>query len=125
MIHDAGQIRIREHYATEWGSPQNLARCGFSAIAKEKTWLRVEVCVPPAVQDDSRDVPPRIEPGAREHIGKLLTNLPLVFTERGTQHLSSAAVSLICDRHARIGIQHFERKHQFRTATFAIKHGDR
>jgi hypothetical protein len=65
MIHDAGQIRIREHYATEWGSPQNLARCGFSAIAKEKTWLRVEVCVPPAVQNDSRDVPPRIEPGAR------------------------------------------------------------
>jgi hypothetical protein len=34
--------------------------------------------VAPAVQNNSRDVPPRIESGARKHVGKLLADLPLV-----------------------------------------------
>ena len=98
MVHDAGQIGIRERYATEWRSPQNFARCGFSILAEEKAGLRIQVGVSPAVQNDSFNVPPRIKPDAAEHLSELLADFSLVIPERRGQHFSAAAVSLIGGR---------------------------
>lgn len=57
MIHDAGQVGIGERNTPERRGPQNFAGGRLSVGTKEKTGLRIEISVTPAIQDDSRNVP--------------------------------------------------------------------
>ena len=111
MVHDPREVGIGKCDATERRRTQHFAGRRFSILAEEKTGLRVQICVSPAVQDDSRDIPPGVKTRSREHVGELLTNLSLIILERRSQHFTPASVSLIGDRQAGIGIQNLQRKH--------------
>ena len=101
MVHDSRQIGIGKRNATEGRSSQDFAGRRLSVLAEEKAGLRIEIGVPPAVQNDSRDIAPRIKTGAAKHFGKLLADFSFVIPERGCQHFSPAAVSLIGGRQSR------------------------
>src|SRR6476646_2168938 len=98
MVHDARQVSVGKSNPPERSGTQNFAWSGFPIFTKEKTRRRIEISVPPAVQNDACNVSPGVEAGAGKHTGKLLANLPFVFAEWSCQHLSAAPVPLIGDR---------------------------
>ena len=53
MVHDAGQISVGKCNAPERRRSQNFAGRRFSISAEEKAGLRIEIGVPPAVQNDA------------------------------------------------------------------------
>ena len=63
MIHDAGQIRIREGNAAVRIVAQDFSRSGLPIGAKEKSGLGAEIGVAPPVQNDAGDIAPRVESG--------------------------------------------------------------
>jgi hypothetical protein len=71
MIAGTGKIRIRESNPTMRMIAQNIPRRRLAVGAEEKPRLRIHVRMAPAIQNDSRDVPARIESARREHVGHL------------------------------------------------------
>jgi hypothetical protein len=78
MIHNSGEVGVRECYFTEGFFSQNVAGRGLPIFTEKEARLRIQIRVAPAVQNNSSHVPARIESGARKHVGKLLADLPLV-----------------------------------------------
>ena len=61
MVHDSRQICIGKRNAAEGRGSQDFAGRRLSVLAEEKTGLRIEVGVPPAVENDSLNIAPRIK----------------------------------------------------------------
>src|SRR5579884_1496319 len=78
MVHDAGDVRIGERDAPERMVAQHVARPRLPVRTEEESGLRGQVRMPPAIQNDSRNIALRIESRAGEHGRKLLADLPLV-----------------------------------------------
>src|ERR1700733_11500760 len=79
MIHRSRQIRVRKRNPPKRCTPQRLARRRLPIFPKEKSRLRIAVRMPPAIQNNSRDVPLRIESRPAKHEIHLLANPLLVF----------------------------------------------
>jgi len=62
MIHGAGQIRIRKGDAPKRRAAQNLAGRGLSIASKEKSRLRIQIRVSPAIQNDRGKMRPASNP---------------------------------------------------------------
>ena len=75
--------------------PQYIPRRRLAVHTKEKPRLRIHVSVSPAIEDDSRDVPARIEPARREHVAHLLAECFLVLSEGSAEHLGSPPGALL------------------------------
>src|SRR5580700_7147872 len=78
MIHRSCKVGICKGNPSKRSVPQNLARCGPAIAAKEEPRLRTEIGVPPAIQDDPRDVPPRVKACAVKHLAELFAESPLI-----------------------------------------------
>ena len=89
MIARTREIRIRKRNPTVRLIPQDIPRRRLAVHAKEKTRLRIYVRVSPAIEDDSRDVPARIESAGRKHVGQLLAERSLILRERSAEQLRS------------------------------------
>ena len=98
MIHCPGEIGIRESDSTVGPVAQNVAWCGLAVDAEKESRLRIHVCVPPTIQNNSGDVPARIETAGREHVPELLAERALVLGERSTEHLRASSAPLLGDR---------------------------
>ena len=85
MVHGAGEIGVRECDPAKRCAAQDLSRCGSSVFSKEKAGLRAQVCMTPAVQNDSRDVSLGVKPGAREHFTELFADSTFILPERGSE----------------------------------------
>ena len=81
MIHSPSQVCISKRNAAEGRLAQDLPRRGLAIFAEEKARLWAQIRVPPAIQDDSGNVPVGIESGTRKHVAKLLTDATFVFPE--------------------------------------------
>ena len=66
----------------------------------------------PPIENDPRDVPPRIEPARREHVGHLLANGSLVLRERSAEHLRTPLSALLGDRESGLGEQYLNSEHR-------------
>src|SRR5438552_3854834 len=95
MIAGAGEIRIRKRDPTVRLIPQHIPRRRLAVRAEEKSRLRIHVRVSPAIEDDSRDVPARIKPAGREHVGHLLAERPLILRERSAEQFHTALCALL------------------------------
>src|ERR1700676_3828115 len=95
MIHGAVQVRVCERDAAEWCAAQDFAGGGPSVAAKEKSWLRIQIGVAPAIQNNCSNVALRIKSGGRKHFVKLFAGALLVFAERNAQHFRAAVPSLL------------------------------
>src|SRR6516225_10159370 len=111
VIHRTRQIRICERDPPKRRLSQHLARRRLAVLPEEKSRLWTQVRMPPAVQYDSRNILPRVEPCAPEHLRELLPNPLLIFPKRRRQHLPAPAVSLLLGGVTRIRIQHLHRQH--------------
>src|SRR2546423_15536152 len=85
MVTGAGKVRVRKRNPPVRLIPQDVPRRRLAVSAEEKARLRIHVRMPPAIENDSRDVPPRIEPAGREHVTELLAERALVLRERSTE----------------------------------------
>src|SRR5579864_6372135 len=94
MIHRSSKIGICKGNPSKRSVPQNLAGCGPAIAAKEKPGLRTEIGVPPAVEDDPGDIPPRVKARAVKHLSKLFAEPPLIVLERGPDQLGASPMSL-------------------------------
>ena len=68
MVHDSRQISIGKCNATERRSSQDFAGRRLAVPAEEKAGLRIEIGVPPAVENDSLNIAPRIKTEAAPNI---------------------------------------------------------
>ena len=81
MIHRASEIGIRERDSSEWGTAQDIAWCGFALGAEEESRLGAQIGMPPPIENDRRNIAPRIESRSGEHPRELLADASLVFPE--------------------------------------------
>src|SRR5579872_3787251 len=95
MIGHPRKIHVRESNPSKRRPSKNVSGCGSPIFAEVESGSGAGIGVSPAVQYDSRDVSGSIEAGSYEHIRKLLTNLPLILTERCCDHLRAPHVALI------------------------------
>ncbi len=58
MVHRPSQIGVGKSDPAERRLAQDFSSGGLAASAKEESRLRAQIGVTPAIQDDSRDVPP-------------------------------------------------------------------
>jgi len=77
---------------------QDIPRRRLTVQAEEESRLRIHVRVAPAVENDSRDVSPRIEAAGREHVAHLLAERSLVLRERSAEQLRATLGALLSDR---------------------------
>ncbi len=110
----AAQIGVRKSDPSEGLAAQQIAGRGLSVPTEEKARLRSQQSVPPAIQDDSRDIAARVKPGGREPIGQRFADLPLVFTKGSRQQLAAAFQALRLDRQAGVKERLIERKNRGR-----------
>ena len=90
MIAGAGEIRISKSNPTVRLIPQHIPRRRLAVDAEEKSRLWSHVRVSPAIEDDSGDVPARIEATGREHVGHLFAERSLVLGEGSAEQLRSS-----------------------------------
>src|ERR1700684_1418156 len=108
MIHDSSKISIGERNSPEWFPSQNVTRRGLPVFTEKKAGLWIQIRVTPAIQNNSSDIPPRIETRTPEHAGELLTDLPLVLAKGCSQHFAASTIALLRNRHAGIRIENFQ-----------------
>ena len=80
MIHRSGKIAVGKGDSAERFSAQDLSRRRLSIQTKEKAWLRTEVGVAPAVENDAGGITLRVKSVAGEHCGHQLADLPFIVT---------------------------------------------
>src|SRR5580658_7499240 len=78
VIGHSGEIHVGEGDSSEWRSTKNVPWRGFAIFAEVKSGSRTRIGVSPTGQNDPGDIAGSIDPGTREHLGKLLANLSLV-----------------------------------------------
>ena len=100
VIARAREIGICEGDAAVRTLAQDVARRGVAPRTEKETGLRIHVRVAPAIENDSRDIPARIEPARREHVPHLLAERALVLRrhfrielKRRVQRLNDQLVS--------------------------------
>jgi hypothetical protein len=98
MITGAGKIRISKSDPTVRRTSKDVPRRRVAINAEEKSWLRIHVGVTPAIQNDSGDVPARIEAAGREHVAELLAEGALVLGERSAEQLRAPSAALFSYR---------------------------
>src|SRR5580658_6059790 len=77
----------------------------------------------PAVQDDSRDIPLRIESIGCKHFGELFTDSSLIIPERSPEQFRAAEVTLLLGGVAWKGIENFQGEDDGRVRTnLGIRH---
>jgi len=81
VIRRSGKIGIRERDSTVWSIAQDIPRRRLAVEPKEKAGLRIDVGVPPPVQDDPGDATSRIESTRREHVTQLFAKSALILRE--------------------------------------------
>src|SRR3982750_4719738 len=114
MVWRAGQVRIRERDSSKGRCTQNLPGRRLPVTAEEKSGLRADVCMSPAIQDDAGDVTSGIEPTSGKHLSQLCADLPFVIAKRSGQELSASQVALLLQRQTITGEKNFEREHDGR-----------
>src|SRR5271170_3169194 len=95
MVHGSGEVGVSKCNPSEWGAAQDLASGRLPTTSKEETWLRTQIGVSPAIQDNSGDVPLCVKAPSREHLAELLTDLSFIISERRSQQLGAASVPLL------------------------------
>src|SRR5256714_9956969 len=95
MIARPREIRIRKGDPAMRLIPQHIPWRQLTVRAEEKSRLRIHVRVSPAIENDSRDVPARIESGGREHVAELLGDRALVLRERSAEQFHTALCALL------------------------------
>src|SRR6266436_1050326 len=85
MIAGPSEVRIRKRDPPVRTIPQDVPRRRLAIDAEKESRLRIHVRVAPAIENDAGDVPARIEPAGREHVGELLAERALVLRERGAE----------------------------------------
>src|SRR3954467_1581072 len=98
MIARTRKIRIRKRNPPVRLIPQHVPRRRLTIHAKEKSRLRIHVSVTPTIENDSRDVFPRIEATGREHVGHLLAECSLVLREGSAEQLRASSAPLLSYR---------------------------
>src|SRR5258708_19596819 len=98
MVHDPSEVGIRESDAPMRPIAQDLAGAGAPVRTEEKSRLRTQVRMPPAIQDEAGDIALWIETSAAEHHGKLLADPALVDAERRGKQFGSPASDLLSNR---------------------------
>src|SRR5277367_4338390 len=99
MIHCAGEVRVGKRDTAERRITQNLSRRRLAVFSEEKSWLRTQIGMPPAIQYDACDVAALVKAGVREHGHKLFTNTLLVVAKGSGEHLRAPAMSLLFRGH--------------------------
>src|SRR5437016_2487178 len=112
MIARAREIRIRKGNPPVRLIPQNIPRRRLAINAEKESRLRIHVGVSPAIENDSRDVPPRIEAARREHVAELLAERALVLRERSAEQLRASSAALLGDREPGLGEQYLYSEHR-------------
>jgi len=102
MVHGSGKVGVSKCNTPKGRTAQDFASGRLATQAKEEPRLRTQIGVSPAIQDDSCNVPARVEAASSEHLAELLTNLFFVVSERGSQQLSAAAVPLFFSCKSRV-----------------------
>src|SRR6266852_2753613 len=87
MIRRTRKIGIRKRDSSVRTPAQDVPRRRLAVDAEKEPRLRIHVRVAPAIENDSRDVPARIEPAGREHVAELLAEGALVLRERSAEEL--------------------------------------
>src|SRR5215212_8776147 len=95
MIARTSEIGIRKRNPTMRLIAQNIPRCRLAIDAEEEPRLRIHVRMSPAIENDSRDVPARIESSRREHVTHLLAERPLVLREGSAEELRTTPRALL------------------------------
>src|SRR4051812_42928824 len=98
MIAGSREIRIRKRNPPMRRTAQHIPRRRLSVDAEEESRLRIDVRVTPTIENDSRDVFPRIDAAGREHVGHLLAECSLVLRERSAEQLRASSAPLLSYR---------------------------
>src|SRR5215467_1880588 len=88
--------------------PHHLPWRQFAVSPKVEAWLRIDVRMPPPIQNDSRNVLLRIESSPAEQSQHLLANLPLVISIAGGKQFRPTLRSLVVNRLSRVIKRHVE-----------------
>ena len=81
MIHRSRKIGICKRDPAMSPVAQDVSRRGLAVRAEEKAGLRIDVGMAPAIENDARDVAPRVEAAWGEHVAELLAEDALVLRE--------------------------------------------
>ena len=73
----AGQVRVGECNPSKGGFAQHIAGRRLAVLSVNKSGLRDDEVVPPAVQNNAGNIAPRLKSRGREHLRKLLAHLAL------------------------------------------------
>src|SRR5579862_1430751 len=122
MVHRTSQVRVREGDSPERRGSQGVPRCRFSIFSEEKSRLRIEIRMAPAIQHNSRYVPLRLKPRTAEHFRKLLPDAPLIVAERRAKHLPAPTMPLLLRRISRIGVKNLQRQNNWLTWIYSRLH---
>ncbi len=82
VIGRPGKVSVGKGNSAKRSRAEYLPRRRLSIFAEKESWLRADIRMSPAVQNDSCDILLRIEACARKHFRQLLANPLLVFPER-------------------------------------------
>src|SRR3954464_6582217 len=111
MIAGPRKVGVRKCDPAVRMTPQNVPWRRPAARAKEEARLRIHVCVTPAVEDDPRNIPARIESAGREHVAELLAEHPLILREGRTQQLRPPPPSPLPPARPGAGAEHCDGAH--------------
>src|SRR5579862_5720852 len=93
MIHHPRKISIRKRDSAKSRRSQNLSGRRLSIHAKKEPGLRVQVRMPPAVQNNAGNIAACLETRARKHVRELFANLTFVVAKRRIQNFFSSPAS--------------------------------
>src|SRR5579884_3733890 len=78
VVRRAGEVGVGESNSAERRGAQDLSRRGLAVFTEKEAWLRIDVSVAPAIQDDASNVAPGVKAGLRKHLGQLLADFPFI-----------------------------------------------
>src|SRR6476661_2659400 len=95
---------------TSRGATKNLWCRRPAAAAEVKAWSGTDIGMAPAIENDSGDIPARVEPASREEPHELFADLHLVLTVARLKELHPRRGGLLPERRPRTLKGHVERE---------------
>src|SRR5215831_18281252 len=123
MIGSSGEVGVSEGDPAEGRGPQNLSRGRAPVLAEEEPGLRADVSVPPAVENDSRDVSRGVESGSGEHFAQLGPDPMLIIAKRCREQFRAAQVPLIYEWQSVMSEENLQREHHGRIWPYGLRVG--
>src|SRR5215469_584569 len=111
MIGSPGEIGVGKRNPAEGCGAQDLSRCRAPIFAEEKPRLGADVSVPPAVENNSGDVPCGLESGRGKHFTQLRPDLTLIIAKRCREQFRAAQIPLVLEWQPVTREENLEREH--------------